>query len=66
VSHTRLRGEASADVAPPAQPNGCDVLPDLLTAAGYDALFAVYRRIYLALRGLFPDLAAAAKAIAVG
>jgi hypothetical protein len=32
----------------------------LSTAAGYDALFSVYRRMYPALSGLFPDLAAAA------
>jgi xylulokinase len=51
---------ASSVVAPPAVPLGREVLPDLSTAAGYDALFGVYRRMYPALRGLFPDLAAAA------
>jgi xylulokinase len=51
---------ASSVVAPPALPLGREVLPDLSTAAGYDALFGVYRRMYPALRGLFPDLAAAA------
>jgi xylulokinase len=50
----------SSVVAPPALPLGREVLPDLSTAAGYDALFGVYRRMYPALRGLFPDLAAAA------
>jgi len=42
------------------------ILPDPSNAAGHGALFAVYRRTYPALRGLFPDLAAAANAIAVG
>jgi xylulokinase len=51
---------ASSVVAPPALPLGREVLPDLSTAAGYDALFGVYARMYPALRGLFPDLAAAA------
>ena len=52
--------------APSAAPGGREVLPDPSTAAGYDGLFAVYRRMYPALRGLFPDLAAAATAIAAG
>jgi xylulokinase len=56
----------SPEVAPPALPIGREVLPDPSTAAGYDALFAVYRRMYPALRGLFPDLAAAARVIAGG
>jgi xylulokinase len=51
---------ASSAVAPPVLPLGREVLPDLSTAAGYDALFGVYRRMYPPLRGLFPDLAAAA------
>jgi sugar (pentulose or hexulose) kinase len=51
---------ASAVVAPSALPLGREVWPDLSTAAGYDALFSVYRRMYPALSGLFPDLAAAA------
>ena len=57
---------ASTDVAPPAQPDGRDVSPDPSTASGYDALFAVHRRMYPSLRGLFPDLAAAAGVIPVG
>jgi xylulokinase len=40
-----------------------EVLADPSTAAGYDALFGVYRRIYPALQGAFPDLAAAARLI---
>ena len=51
---------ASSEVELPALPLGREVLPDLSTAAGYDAFFGVYRRMYPALRGLFPDLAAAA------
>ena len=50
---------ASSEVAPPDLPLGREVLPDPLTAARYDAFFGVYRRMYPALRGLFPDLAAA-------
>jgi len=53
-------GYASSAVELPALPLGREVLPDLSTAAGYDAFFGVYRRMYPALRGLFPDLAAAA------
>jgi xylulokinase len=53
-------GYASSEVELPALPLGREVLPDLSTAAGYDAFFGVYRRMYPALRGLFPDLAAAA------
>jgi xylulokinase len=41
-----------------------EVLPDPSTAAGYGALFGVYRRIYPAIRGVFPDLAAAAGLVA--
>jgi len=55
---------ARARGALPAAPSGREVLPDPSTADGYDALFAVYRRTYPALSGLFPDLAAAANAIA--
>jgi len=51
---------ASSEVVPPDLPLGSDVLPDPSTAAGYDAFFGVYRRMYPALRGLFPDLAVAA------
>jgi xylulokinase len=51
---------ASSEVELPALPLGREVLPDLSTTAGYDAFFGVYRRMYPALRGLFPDLAAAA------
>ena len=40
-------------------PLGREVLPDPSTAAGYAALFGVYRGMYPALRGLFHDLAAA-------
>lgn len=47
-------------VAPPAASLGHEMLPDPSTAAGYGALFGVYRRIYPALCGVFPDLAAAA------
>src|SRR5664280_2947250 len=60
------RGQASTGVAPSALPVGRDVSPDPSTATGYDALFAVYRRMYPSLRGLFPDLAAAADVIAAG
>jgi len=48
----------------PAAPRGREVLDDPSTVDGYDALFAVYRRMYPALSGLFPDPAAAANAIA--
>ena len=58
-SPARTRG------ALPAAPSGSEVLPDPSTVDGYDALFAVYRRTYPALSGLFPDLAAAANTIAV-
>ncbi|HEY8721771.1 hypothetical protein [Pengzhenrongella sp.] len=44
--------------------DGREVAPDPGSAAGYDALFGVYRRMYPALRGLFPDLAAAAEVVA--
>ena len=54
---------ASSEVAPPNLPLGREVLPDPLTAARYDAFFGVYRRMYPALRGLFPDLAVAASLI---
>ena len=54
---------ASSEVAPPNLPLGREVLPDPSTAAGYDAFFGVYRRMYPALRGLFPDLAVAASLI---
>jgi len=57
---------ASSQSAPPALPIGREESPDPSTAAGYDALFAVYHRMYPALRGLFPDLAAAADLIPVG
>ena len=55
---------ARARGALPAAPSGREVLPDPSTVDGYDALFAVDRRTYPALSGLFPDLAAAANAIA--
>ena len=55
---------ARARGALPASPSGREILPDPSTVDGYDALFAVYRRTYPALSGLFPDLAAAANAIA--
>ncbi len=51
---------ARSGVVSAGTPLGHEVLPDPLTAAGYDALFGVYRRMYPALRGLFPDLVAAA------
>jgi len=60
------RSQASTGVAPSALPVGRDVSPDPSTATGYDALFAVYRRMYPSLRGLFPDLAAAAGIIPAG
>jgi sugar (pentulose or hexulose) kinase len=47
----------------PEAPSGREVLPDPSTTSGYDAFFAVYCRTYPSLRGLFPDLAAAANAI---
>jgi xylulokinase len=47
----------------PVAPSGREVLPDPSTTSGYDAFFAVYCRTYPSLRGLFPDLAAAANAI---
>ncbi|RYV50943.1 xylulokinase [Pengzhenrongella frigida] len=46
------------------EPAGRDVLPDPAVAPGYDALFAVYRQMYPALRGLFGELAAAAQTVA--
>jgi xylulokinase len=51
---------ARSGVVSAGTPLGHEVLPDPLTAAGYDALFGVYRRMYPALRGLFPDFVAAA------
>jgi xylulokinase len=54
-------GQPRAGGSTSAVPGGHEVLPDRSTAAGYDALFAVYRRIYPAVRALFPDLAAAAE-----
>jgi xylulokinase len=51
---------ASSGVELPVVPLGREVLPDPSTAAGYDAFFGVHRRMYPALRGLFPDLATAA------
>ena len=56
-------GHTVRTVAPPAASLGHEVCPDPSTAAGYDALFRVYRRIYPALRGVFPDLAAASRLI---
>ena len=55
-----LEVHESWEDTPADPPLGREVLPDPSTAAGYDALFVVYRGIYPALRGLFPGLAAAA------
>ncbi|WP_024288285.1 FGGY-family carbohydrate kinase [Cellulomonas sp. KRMCY2] len=61
-----LDRRAPGDVAGPdrIRPDGHELSPDPSTAAGYDALFAVHRQIYPALRGIFPGLAAAARTIA--
>lgn len=59
-------GPARSEVAAVGLPLGVEVMPDPTTVAGYDALYAVYRRMYPALRGLFPDLAAAAGLIPIG
>jgi xylulokinase len=57
-------GSARGQGTRPADPPGRPVLPVPGSAAGYDALYAVYRRMYPALRTLFPDLAAAAQVAA--
>lgn len=44
-------------------PGGCDVDPAASTAAGYDALFAVHRRLYGQLRESFGELASAVRGI---
>jgi len=44
---------------------GHDVQPDPSTASGYGALYAVHRRVYPAVRDLFPGLAAAAALVAL-
>jgi xylulokinase len=49
----------AAPVVSTVTPPDREVLPDPLTADGYDALFRVYRGMYPALRGLFADLAIA-------
>jgi len=54
---------ASSQVAALGMPLGREVLPDPSTAAGHDAPFGVYRRMYPALRELFSDLAAASGTI---
>jgi len=59
-------GPVPSEVAAVGLPLGVEVVPDPTTAAGYDALYAVYRRMYPALRGLFPDLAAAAGQVPIG
>ena len=46
-------------VGTPGVPLGREVVPDPSTAAGYDALFGVYRGMYPAMAGLFHDLAIA-------
>ena len=56
----RDRGAAATGGTVPALELGREVLPDPSAAAGYDALYAVYRQLYPALRGVFSDLAAAA------
>lgn len=60
LSGDPARGQGSR----PADPPGRQVLPDPSSAAGYDALYAVYRRMYPALSSLFPELAAAAEVAA--
>jgi xylulokinase len=48
-----------------AEPEGRDVLPDPAKAHGYAALYAVYRRLYPQLKGVFAELAVAAAAVPV-
>lgn len=60
------RSDQPTALVPAAAPSGRDVLPDPAAAPGYDALFAVYRRVYPALRDLYPDLAAAAQVAGPG
>ena len=48
----------------PGAPDGRDVLPDAAAAALYAPFAAVHRRVYPALRDLFPDLLAAADGVA--
>ena len=54
-------GPADRDTSAPGGPGTVDVSPDPSTAGRYDALFAVHRRLYPSLRGIFPDLAAAVR-----
>jgi xylulokinase len=67
LARAYLDGNATAGAGPgvATEPEGRDVLPDPAKAHSYAALYAVYRRLYPQLKGVFAELAVAAGAVPV-